>query len=61
MDGQNADPKWNVVLLRYYNSIGAHESRLIGENPNSIHNNFMPYISQIAIGIRKELGVLGND
>lgn len=61
MDVQKADPSWNIVLLRYFNPIGAHESGLIGENPNGIPNNLMPYITQTAIGIRKELGVFGND
>jgi len=61
MDVQHADPEWNVVLLRYFNPIGAHESGLIGENPNGIPNNLMPYITQTAIGMRKELGVFGND
>ncbi len=61
MDVQKADPEWNVVLLRYFNPIGAHESGLIGENPNGIPNNLMPYITQTAIGMRKELGVFGND
>ena len=61
MDVQKADPEWNVVLLRYFNPIGAHESGLIGENPNGIPNNLMPYITQTAIGIRQELGVFGDD
>ena len=61
IDVQKADPEWNVVLLRYFNPIGAHKSGLIGENPNGIPNNLMPYITQTAIGIRKELGVVGND
>lgn len=61
MDVQKADKSWNVVLLRYFNPIGAHQSGLIGENPNGIPNNLMPYITQTAIGIRKELGVFGND
>lgn len=60
-DVQRADNTWNVVLLRYFNPIGAHPSGLIGENPNGIPNNLMPYITQTAIGIRKELGVFGND
>ena len=60
-DVQRADPQWNVVLLRYFNPIGAHESGLIGENPRGIPNNLMPYITQTAIGLRKELGVFGND
>ena len=55
MDLQKSDPEWNVVLLRYFNPIGAHPSGLIGEDPNGIPNNLMPYISQTAVGIRKEL------
>ena len=61
MDMQKADPEWNVVLLRYFNPVGAHPSGLIGENPNGIPNNLMPYITQVAVGKRPELGVLGND
>ena len=61
MDVQKADPEWNVVLLRYFNPIGAHESGLIGEDPNGIPNNLMPYITQVAVGKRQELGVFGND
>ena len=61
MDVQKADPEWNVVLLRYFNPIGAHPSGTIGENPNGIPNNLMPYITQVAVGKRKELGVFGND
>jgi len=61
MDVQKADPEWYGVLLRYFNPIGAHESGLIGENPNGIPNNLMPYITQTAISMRKELGVFGND
>ena len=60
-DLQKAEPEWNVVLLRYFNPIGAHESGLIGENPNGIPNNLMPYITQVAVGRRAELGVFGND
>ncbi len=60
-DIQKADPEWNVVLLRYFNPIGAHKSGLIGENPNGIPNNLMPYITQVAVGKRAELGVFGND
>ena len=56
-----ADPEWSVVLLRYFNPIGAHESGLIGENPNGIPNNLMPYITQVAIGRREKLTVFGND
>lgn len=61
MDLQYADREWNVVLLRYFNPIGAHESGLIGENPNGIPNNLMPYVTQVAVGKRPELGVFGND
>jgi len=61
MDIQKADPGWNVVLLRYFNPVGAHPSGRIGENPNGIPNNLMPYITQVAVGKRKELGVFGND
>ena len=61
MDVQKADLEWNVVLLRYFNPIGAHQSGMIGENPNGIPNNLMPYITQTAVGIRKELGIFGND
>ncbi len=61
MDMQKADPEWNVVLLRYFNPVGAHPSGLIGENPNGIPNNLMPYITQVAVGKRAELGVFGND
>ena len=60
-DMQKADPEWNVVLLRYFNPIGAHKSGTMGENPNGIPNNLMPYITQVAVGIREELGVFGND
>ena len=57
----HADPEWNVVLLRYFNPIGAHESGLIGEDPRGIPNNLMPYITQVAIGRRECLSVYGND
>lgn len=60
-DVQKADSEWNVVLLRYFNPIGAHPSGLIGENPNGIPNNLMPYITQVAIGKRDRLGIFGND
>lgn len=60
-DVQKADPEWNIILLRYFNPIGAHESGLIGENPNGIPNNLMPYITQVAVGKLKELKVFGND
>lgn len=60
-DIQTADPEWNVVLLRYFNPIGAHKSGRIGENPNGIPNNLMPYITQVAVGKRERLGVFGDD
>ena len=60
-DMQKADPEWNVILLRYFNPIGAHKSGTMGENPNGIPNNLMPYITQVAVGKLKELGVFGND
>ncbi len=60
-DMQKADPEWNVILLRYFNPIGAHKSGTMGENPNGIPNNLMPYITQVAVGKLKELGVFGNE
>lgn len=60
-DIAKADPDWTIFILRYFNPIGAHESGKIGENPNGIPNNLMPYITQVAVGKRKELGVFGND
>lgn len=56
-----ADPDWHVILLRYFNPIGAHESGLIGESPNGIPNNLMPYITQVAIGKLPYLCVFGDD
>lgn len=56
-----ADPRWSVVLLRYFNPVGAHISGLIGEDPNGIPNNLLPYIAQVAIGRLKQLSVFGND
>ena len=61
MDCCKADPAMNVALLRYFNPIGAHESGLIGEDPNGIPNNLVPYIAQVAVGKLKELHVYGND
>ena len=61
MDVQKSDNEWNVVILRYFNPVGAHASGRIGENPNGIPNNLMPYITQVAVGKRAELGVFGND
>lgn len=60
-DIQKADPEWNVILLRYFNPIGAHKSGTIGENPNGIPNNLMPYITQVAVGKLPCLGVFGDD
>ena len=60
-DLHTADPEWNVVLLRYFNPIGAHESGLIGEDPKGIPNNLIPYITQVAIGKLECLGVFGDD
>jgi len=60
-DLHTADPEWNVVLLRYFNPIGAHKSGLMGEDPKGIPNNLVPYIAQVAIGKREALGVFGND
>lgn len=60
-DIQKADPEWNVILLRYFNPIGAHKSGTIGENPNGVPNNLMPYVTQVAVGKLKQLGVFGND
>ena len=56
-----SDNEWSVILLRYFNPIGAHESGLIGENPNGIPNNLMPYINQVALGKLDHLNVFGND
>ena len=56
-----SDPDWNIILLRYFNPIGAHKSGLIGEDPNGIPNNLVPYITQTAVGKRDILGVFGND
>lgn len=55
------DPEWNIMLLRYFNPIGAHESGLIGEDPKGIPNNLVPYIAQVAVGKLKCLGVFGDD
>ena len=60
-DAVKADDELSVVLLRYFNPIGAHESGLIGEDPQGIPNNLMPYISQVAVGRRDKLTIFGND
>lgn len=56
-----SDPEWKIILLRYFNPVGAHASGRIGEDPRGIPNNLMPYITQVAVGRRKELSVFGND
>lgn len=56
-----SDSAWNIALLRYFNPVGAHESGMIGEDPNGIPNNLMPYVSQVAAGKLKELSIFGND
>jgi UDP-glucose 4-epimerase len=61
VDIQHANPEWNVILLRYFNPVGAHSSGLIGESPSGIPNNLMPYISQVSVGKLEELQVFGND
>lgn len=60
-DAAKADPELSVVLLRYFNPIGAHESGMIGEDPNGIPNNLMPFITQVAVGKREKLTIFGND
>ncbi|PRR84097.1 UDP-glucose 4-epimerase GalE [Clostridium vincentii] len=60
-DLYKSDNTWNIALLRYFNPIGAHESGLIGEDPNGIPNNLLPYISKVAMGQLKEVSVYGND
>ncbi len=57
----NSDKEWSIALLRYFNPIGAHESGRIGENPNGIPNNLMPYITQVAVGKREKLSIFGSD
>ncbi len=60
-DLHTADNEWNVILLRYFNPIGAHESGMIGEDPKGIPNNLLPYVAQVAIGKLEKVGVFGND
>ncbi|MCR5769035.1 MAG: UDP-glucose 4-epimerase GalE [Lachnospiraceae bacterium] len=60
-DVYRSDNSWNIILLRYFNPIGAHKSGRIGENPNGIPNNLMPYITQVAVGKLDHLNVFGND
>ncbi|MCR5388538.1 MAG: GDP-mannose 4,6-dehydratase, partial [Lachnospiraceae bacterium] len=61
MDLYKGDNEWNIVLLRYFNPVGAHKSGLIGEDPNGIPNNLMPYISKVSVGKLEKLHVFGND
>lgn len=60
-DVSKADPRWGIVLLRYFNPVGAHPSGMMGEDPNGIPNNLLPFISQVAIGRLPQLSVFGND
>ncbi|OIQ75162.1 UDP-glucose 4-epimerase [mine drainage metagenome] len=60
-DLEKSDPRWHIALLRYFNPVGAHASGLIGEDPNGIPNNLMPYLTQVAAGKLKELSIFGND
>lgn len=60
-DIQNADPQWSIILLRYFNPVGVHESGEIGEDPKGIPNNLMPYIQQVAVGRLPQLNVYGHD
>ena len=60
-DIHKADSEWNVVLLRYFNPIGAHESGDLGENPNGIPNNLLPYVTQVAVGKLEQVQVSGDD
>ena len=60
-DLHQADQNWNIALLRYFNPVGAHESGMIGEDPNGIPNNLMPFVTQVAVGKLKKLKVFGND
>jgi UDP-glucose 4-epimerase len=56
-----SDLRWRIAILRYFNPVGAHESGLIGEDPNGIPNNLLPYVAQVAVGKLSELAVFGND
>ncbi|GFS33248.1 UDP-D-glucose/UDP-D-galactose 4-epimerase 1 [Actinidia rufa] len=60
-DMQKADPEWKIILLRYFNPVGAHESGKLGEDPKGIPNNLMPYIQQVAVGRLPELNIYGHD
>ncbi|MCD6026041.1 MAG: UDP-galactose 4-epimerase [Solimicrobium sp.] len=60
-DFYQSSPDWNIAVLRYFNPVGAHESGLIGEDPKGVPNNLLPYISQVAIGLRSKLTIFGSD
>ena len=60
-DVANSDPDWKIICLRYFNPVGAHDSGLIGENPNGVPNNLMPYIAQVAAGNLPHLNIFGDD
>lgn len=60
-DFQSANPNWSITLLRYFNPVGAHESGRLGEDPQGIPNNLLPFVAQVAVGRREKLGVFGND
>ncbi|WP_017093679.1 UDP-glucose 4-epimerase GalE [Vibrio splendidus] len=60
-DFHKANPEWSITLLRYFNPVGAHESGLLGEDPQGIPNNLLPFVAQVAVGHRDRLGVFGND
>ena len=60
-DLAKSDPEWKIVSLRYFNPVGAHESGLIGEDPNGIPNNLMPYIAKVASGDLPHLNIFGDD
>ncbi|MBH9741852.1 UDP-glucose 4-epimerase GalE [Vibrio navarrensis] len=60
-DFHNVNPEWSITLLRYFNPVGAHQSGLLGEDPQGIPNNLLPFVAQVAVGRREKLGVFGND
>ncbi|ENC6730789.1 UDP-glucose 4-epimerase GalE [Vibrio navarrensis] len=60
-DFHHANPEWSITLLRYFNPVGAHQSGLLGEDPQGIPNNLLPFVAQVAVGRRDKLGVFGND
>lgn len=60
LKAEPSDP-WSVVILRYFNPVGSHPSGRIGEDPNGVPNNLMPYVAQVAVGRREKLTIFGND